>query len=560
MNFQDVKLLSYDHKNNFWGDSGFKYGSTISISIKGYILNLANAFGVKGVFDACKTLADSLGSKQDIVINGINYGLGKISNVSFDSGNWVRVTEYTVSVEILKEGDLKDPDPTQEDSFQNNVISSISNSSHFIEDFSESYSIDYSSNEDSINGSHSIDLKISSLFPGDKILFAKNLASVLYSQTFADQISESAYKKPSESLRKDFYSENYDTIEGKCGFRRNFSYSNTEECYSKQRSLSVSLEEDGTATVTESNKINGNCMQPDLFGSAELGFSSEITGSFLRCSGALESYKIPFSIKSGLISDEINRSVKRNKFNGEIEYNVVFSNDQRRKGFYFHEYTLDLSRSEDFIWNVSEAGSIKGSGRVGEQIKFDNAYSGWGIESTGISGRAIGIYSGEAKIKPTGSYLKLINKTLDFEPFDGVVSYNFSFTDDLNLNMSSEIRRSSVSITDSKPTIIHNDFVIVGGAAPYSVAQSANQSKQGELDLKCDFDISSSTIPFIGNSYFSSGFKICTGAADSYSASENGSSLKALDGYLESLSFTTDEIQQTCNINAKFKYSKKATP
>jgi hypothetical protein len=558
MDFKDVKLLAYDHKNNFWGDSGFKYGSTISISIKGYILNLANAFGVKGIFDACKALSDSLGLNQDIIINGINYGVGKISNVSFDSGNWVRVTEYTVSVEILKEGNLKDP--PQNDSFENGVLSSISTSSHFIEDFSESYSIDYSSNEDSINGSHSIDLKISSLFPGDRILFAKNLASVLYSKTFANQIAEIAYKKPSESLRKDFYSENYDIIEGKCGFKRNFSYSNTEECFSRQRSLSVSLEEDGTATVTESNKINGNCMQPDLFGSAELGFASEITGSFFRCSGLLDLYKIPFGIKSGLMPDEINRSVKRNKFNGEIEYNLVFSNDQRRKGFYFHEYTLDLSRSEDFIWNASEAGSIRGSGRVGESIKFDNAYSGWQLENTGISGRVISLYSGEAKIKPSGSYLKLINKTLDFEPFDGVVSYNFSFTDDLNLDMSSDIRRRSISITDSKPTIIHNDFVIVGGTAPYSVAQSADQSKQGELDLKCDFDISSSVVPFVGNSYFSSGFKICTGAADSYSISEYaGSSLKSLDGYLESLSFTTDEIQQTCNINAKFKYSKKAT-
>jgi|LauGreDrversion4_2_1035121.scaffolds.fasta_scaffold00699_4 hypothetical protein len=557
MNFQDVKLLSYEHRNNFWGDSGLEYGATISMSIKGYILNLDNASGVKNVFQACKSLADALGSQQDIVINQVNYGLGKITNVSFDSGNWVKVTEYTVSIEILKEGNLTDL--ANDESFKNKILSSISATSHFLEEFSESYSIDYSSNDDSINGTHSIDIKYSSLFPGDKIASAKNLADVLYSKTFIEDLSKIAYKKPVESLRKDFYSETYDKIDGKCGFKRNFSYANNADCYTKQRSLSVSLEEDGIATITESNKINGNCLQPDLFGSAEIGFASEITGAFLRCSGALNNYKIPFGIQSGLVRDEVNRSVKRNKFNGEIEYSVVFSNDQRRKGLYFHEYTLDISREQDYIWNVSEAGSIRGSGRAGEQIKFDNAYTGWKIESPGISGRASGIYYDQAKIKPVGSSLKLINKTIDFEQFDGVVSYNFSFTDDLNLNMDSEIRRTVSSITDSKPTMIHNDFIIIGGASSYAVAQPANQSKQGELDIKSDLEISSLTVPFVGNKYLNSGFRIATGVANDYSISENGTSLKSLDGYLETLSFTTDEIQQTCTLNAKFKYSKKAT-
>ena len=557
MNFQDVKLISYDHKNNFWGDSSFRYGSSISISIKGYILNLANTFGVKGVFDACKLLSDSLGSKQDIIVNQVNYGVGKIINVSFDSGNWVKVTEYTVDIEILKEGNLLDL--INDESFKNQVLSSISSFSHFLEDFNESYSIDYGSNEDSINGVHSIDIKVSSLFPGEKISLAKNLADLLYSKTFIEDLSKIAYKKPNESLRKDFYSENYDKIDGKCGFKRNFSYSNSAECFSRQRSLSVSLEEDGLVTITESNKINGRCLQPDLFASAELGFQSEITGAFIRCSGALNNYKTPFGVMSGLVSDEVNRSIKRNKFNGEIEYNVVFSNDQRRRGFYYHEYTLDLSRSEDFIWNVSEAGSIRGSGKIGDKIKFDNAYSGWGIESSGILGRVSGSYSSDAKIKPPNSFLKLINKTLDFEPFDGIVSYNFLFTDDLNLNMNSEIRKNVLSVTDNKPVTIHNDFVIVGGASLYSVAQSAEQSKQGELDIKSDLEISSSTTPFVGYKYLNSGFNILTGAANDYSISEYGVGIKNLDGYLDTFSFTTDEIQQTCNFNAKFKYSKKAT-
>ena len=557
MNFENVKLLSYEHKNNFWGDSSLRYGSTVSISINGYILNLSNSFGAKDIFNTCKALSDSLGSNQDIIINGVNYGEGKIKSVTFDSGNWVKVTEYNVSIEIPKPGNLVDILNAKE--FDNNVISSISTYAHLMEEFSESYSIDYSSNEDSINGSHSIDIRMSSLFNGDKIVYAKNLAQVLFSKTFTEKLSEISYKKPNDGLRKDFYSENYDTINGKCGFNRTFSYANTDECFSRQRSISVSLADDGITTVSETNKIAGKCLEPTLFASAELGFSSEITGSFNRCSGALDNYKTFFNIQSGLIPYELKRSVKRNTFNGEIEYDISFSNDPRKMGYYYYEYTLDLSRQNDFIWNASEAGSIRGSGIVGTPLKFNNATDGWNIEKSGVDGRVSGFYADEASIKPTGAILNLTNKTINMQPYDGVLSYNFSYTDDLNLDMSSDIRRTSISLTDSKPVKIHNDFVIVGGATAYSVAQDVAQSKQGEIDIKCDLDICSLSVPFVSKGYIDSGVSIINTFVKNYVSSEYSDTIYNLDGYIDSMSFSSDEIEQTCNLNAKFKYSKAAS-
>ena len=428
-----------------------------------------------------------------------------------------------------------------------------------MEEFSESYSIDYSSNEDSINGSHSIDIRMSSLFNGDKIVYAKNLAQVLFSKTFTEKLSEISYKKPNDGLRKDFYSENYDTINGKCGFNRTFSYANTDECFSRQRSISVSLADDGITTVSETNKIAGKCLEPTLFASAELGFSSEITGSFNRCSGALDNYKTFFNIQSGLIPYELKRSVKRNTFNGEIEYDISFSNDPRKMGYYYYEYTLDLSRQNDFIWNASEAGSIRGSGIVGTPLKFNNATDGWNIEKSGIDGRVSGFYADEASIKPTGAILNLTNKTINMQPYDGVLSYNFSYTDDLNLDMSSDIRRTSISLTDSKPVKIHNDFVIVGGATAYSVAQDVAQSKQGEIDIKCDLDICSLSVPFVSKGYIDSGVSIINTFVKNYVSSEYSDTIYNLDGYIDSMSFSSDEIEQTCNLNAKFKYSKAAS-
>lgn len=544
MDFQNVKLLTYDHKNNFWGNNGFKYGSTISFSVNGYILDLANTSGVRDVFQACKSLSDSLGSYQEIIINNINYGRGKITNVSFDSGNWVKVTEYTASIEILQEGDLAEFSGKE---FNGDIISNIKNSAEYIEEFTESYSCDYSSNEDIVNGTHSIDVRMSSLFSGDKIAFAKNLATLLFSKTFLENLSEITYSKPPEASRKDYYSENYDLINGACGFKRTFSFANSTNCFSTKRSISVNFGEDGITNVTESNSIKGECLSPTLFDSAETGFQSEISGVFSRCSDVFAIYKAQFGIQDDLINKELDRGVKRNRFTGEIEYNVTFTNDKRRKADYTFEYTLDLSRSEDGIWNVVESGTVSGNDIIGSEEKFNKAIAGYNTEKTGISGRLNSFYT-KASPKPAGATLKIINKGLTYQPYDGIISYNWSSTDDLTLDMSSDIRRKIIEITDSRATRIHNDFLIPGGASAYAIAQLANQSKQAERDIKGDLEICSSTIPFVGNTYFAD----CVSIANLNKGS-------GTDMYMESFSFSSDEIEQNVNFTTKYKYSEAAS-
>jgi hypothetical protein len=544
MDFQNVKLLTYDHKNNFWGNNAFKYGSTISFSINGYILDLANTSGVKDIFQACKGLSDSLGSYQEIIVNGVNYGKGKITDVSFDSGNWVKVTEYNVSIEIIQEGDLAS---FSGDEFDGGIISGIKSSAEYLEEFTESYSCDYSSSDNSVSGTHSIDVRVSTLFSGDKISFAKNLASVLFSKTFLEKLSEITYSKPPESTRKDYYSENYDLISGACGFKRSFSFINSTNCFSKKRSINLTFGEDGITNITESNSIKGECLSPTLFDSAETGFQSEIAGVFSRCLAVFNVYKASFGIQDNLINKELERGVKRNKFTGEIEYNVSFTNDKRRKGDYTFEYTLDLSRSEEGIWEAVEAGSVSGNDVVGSEAKFNKAIAGYNTEKTGILGRLTAFYAG-ASPKPAGATLKLITRNLGYQPYEGVVSYSWSTTDDLTLDMSSEIRRKIIEITDSKATRIHNDFLVPGGASAYAVAQIANQSKQGERDVKGDLEISSSQLPFVGNTYFQN----CVTLANSNKGA-------GTDMYLESFSFSSDEIEQNVNFNAKYKYSEAAS-
>ena len=114
--------------------------------------------------------------------------------------------------------------------------------------------------------------------------------------------------------------------------------------------------------------------------------------------------------------------------------------------------------------------------------------------------------------------------------------------------MSSDIRRKIIEITDSKATRIHNDFLIPGGVTTYAIAQIANQSKQGERDVKGDLEISSLALPFVGNTYFQN----CITLANSNKGT-------GTDMYLESFSFSSDEIEQNVNFNAKYKYSEAAS-
>jgi hypothetical protein len=538
MDFQNVKALNYEHSNKYLGNNSMRYASVVRMTISGYILNLSNTSGALDIFTACKNLSDSLNINQEIIINGINYGLGRITTVSFDSGNWTRVTEYSASIEIEKSAELAS---FSDSNFQNEIIQGVGEYAQHLEDFSESYDVEYDSNTNFVNGSHSIDIKVSSLFNGDKTLFAKNLADFLFSSTNLDVLSQEGFIFPPELKRRDIYSENYSLIDSSFGFKRNFSYYNSDSCYSKDRSVSVSLKEDGIIDVTESNNIKGECLEPDLISSARAGFNSELSGAYSRCNTIFDVYKNVSS--DPLINKEVERSVVINNFTGEIEYSITFSNDKRRKNNYTHEYTLELSRDTEGIWEISESGTITGDGVLGTIEKFNTAFSGWSVEKNEIAGRISSIYS-KASPKPPSATLKFITKNTKHAVHDGQVGYSYIYTDDFTLDMSSNIRRTILRIDENKGTRIHNDFIIPGGSAKYVVAQTLNQSNQSERAVNGELEISSSTLPFKGIDFFNQ--------AVSLSNSKKGS---GSDLYLDNFSFSSDEIEQSVSFQGSYKYS-----
>ena len=107
MIFDNVQLLGYTHENKFFGEKSISYASVKSFSIKGYILDLTNTNGVTNILNDAISITNEAKSFQNIVINGENFGIGKVKSFNVDAGNWVRTTEYSADIEVLSEAPLQ---------------------------------------------------------------------------------------------------------------------------------------------------------------------------------------------------------------------------------------------------------------------------------------------------------------------------------------------------------------------------------------------------------------------------------------------------------------------
>ena len=96
--FNDVEVLGYNHQNNFFGEKSLFYSSRRNISIRGYILDLTNDGGVETIFDATNRILKQNQEFQEIIINGENFGIGKVKSFSVDSETWVRYTQYQADI------------------------------------------------------------------------------------------------------------------------------------------------------------------------------------------------------------------------------------------------------------------------------------------------------------------------------------------------------------------------------------------------------------------------------------------------------------------------------
>jgi len=543
MIFDNVQLLGYKHENKFFGEKSISYASVKSFSIKGYILDLTNTNGVTNILNNVVTLTKEGKSFQDIVINDENFGVGKIKSFNVDAGNWVRTTQYSADIEVLSEAPLQNISSSE---FNN--LSLNDKNLKLLKSLSENFSIDFDTQSKILGGDHSIDIEYDANNVNiDVIKLAQTLASELLSKTIPTSLSEANYT--TRSTYRVFNSENYNIIDGKCGFKRNFSYSteNVDKPYSVNLKQSIDLSADGIATVKESGEIKAESSKPSLYLNALQGLNEQIINAPTRCTALFNNYKTKFGITTALNVHPINKDVKINKFNGTITYDITYDNDVKKANpTYAWERTQTIDRGEDGVWSASEEGSINGVGKTGDPQKYTNAEAGWSVVKGEVFGRVNGFYTSYATNK-NGSSLKQKTRTINRAPYNATISYTYSYTDDPKIQSSGDVTRIDVELSDTGLGPIVKNFVIPNNK--YSLLQNRSFTNQGSFTVSVKMEIGCISNTFNGLNYFS------TARSKAGFSKRVGFSPVAQDNYLESISFTSDEIEKTVTYEEVYKYS-----
>lgn len=647
----NIEVLGYNHQNNFLGEKSFQYSTTKTLSIRGYVLDLTNTVGVKDIFTDVNRIKNIAQNFYNIIIKGQNFGIGKITSLSFDEGNWVRSTKYNADIEIYTTANLQslvskefissnyivsntsgaspnlsgykfyktnqilNSRPIYYDTtniyalwnasstqwrispvtgvgssntprFQrsssemtpptgitflgflgfagnttlaidNDYILNLSNKRFdLIKSFSENFTFDFDNNTKILGGTHSIDIEYNADNKDINVItLAQSLAVELLNKSIPINLSEYNYSTRQEGTYKVLRNESYDIINGKCGFTKTFSYStnNNLEPYSINRNLNISLDNNGIANVGENCSIKAENNIPSLYENAVIGLNKEITGAYLRCNNFFQAYKNKFNIIDALNTVLAEKTVRINKFDGNIEYDVSFNNDKKFSKNYIFDYTSTLNRNEQFIWSVNEQGSIIGVGEKNSIInsaKYLSAETGWAVVKTGIESRLKSFWSGQA-LEKASSGINLIDKQITRTPFDGKITYNYTYTDDPTIRTDlGDIKKLDITYSDdgssgTQLTPYFKKYIIPNNK--YELVHNRDLKQQGTFTIegKADIGLTSQTGIFNGLLYFDT---LKTQLRNYYFGGNSGK-------YLESCNFTSDEIEQIIGYEEVYKYS-----
>ena len=102
--------------------------------------------GVETIFDATNRILKQNQEFQEIIINGENFGIGKVKSFSVDSETWVRYTQYKADIEILLEVPIANIDSDEFEGID------INKQLYLIKSFSESFSLNFEAQNKILGG------------------------------------------------------------------------------------------------------------------------------------------------------------------------------------------------------------------------------------------------------------------------------------------------------------------------------------------------------------------------------------------------------------------------
>jgi hypothetical protein len=542
--FNNVELLGYTHQNKFFGEKSFNYSVAKTISLQGFTVNLLNNNSIQSIVSTIESIKTLSKDFVQVVINNTNYGQGKITELSFDNDNWVSSARFNATIVIL------DEIPITNLSSEFNGLNLNDKKLNLIKSFSESFSLNFDTQNKILDGDHSIEIQYDSNNKNiNLITFAQSLAKELL-KSLPSNLAEGNYNE--RTNYKVVHTENYNLVDGICGFIKKFSYrtENVNKPYSIDITHSIELGEDGIAIVTENGEIKAEYDKPSLYENALQGYNEQLSNFFSRSNTFFNSYKTKFKIVNNLNTSLIEKSTQINKFFGTINYTVRYDNDIKKKDpNYLFEYTNTADLNQEGIWEISESGIITGIGYTATQIgtlnpseKYRKAESAWTLIKSSIGQRVITFYNTTIKLNLS---LNILSKRISRQAYNGVITYNYVYTNDQKIinNNPQNIKKIDIERIDTGLLPLFKNFIIPNNK--YTLFQNQSLLKQGIYTVRVNLNIGCQPQIFNGFSYFN----IAKNLANPISIPN------AKDIYLESINFNSDEIEKTVTYEAVYKYS-----
>ena len=479
--FTNAQVLGISASSQFLGDRTARLRTVKSIEIEGFIDSRSNTDlqGVSQTQSTIDTLVSSLNSPstvtEEILVNSINFGTGKIVSVNFPAAaggvkeNQILVGNYSASLEVYDSGDI---------AALNEATDNLSiPDTNFLEEFSENFSASLGDDE-TYEFSHDLSLRyISGLQPdgagGTEIInpisAAKTLAQSAFNQTltsFNFILGGAGYDY--DSVAKKYYNETYDLENGTANYQKRFSLFKTDgTTYSAQITNALEMGEDGIIKVTENGEIQGRANdQSTLIARAKAGANTEIGNSFTRCSTAYTAYKsyldtpasLPWLIAntSTLRNQSLSTSKTINANNGTVSYSVEYTDDKNIESVsLIKDRTIDFSKNGN-ICSVSEKGTITAVGvSKGGPATISASLSNLPTISE-VKTRCTNVYTKNRqtgtlkKIKASSSFAGLTHEPNSGSNLGGkTLDYTYNFTDDPEIFEAGTFSKKKIKSNDS---------------------------------------------------------------------------------------------------------------
>lgn len=449
------------------------------ILFNGFNLIYGSGFGVSGgeysplydIWDGMEAVQDRFSDFQEIYLNGVSVGSGRVTRINFPESKDARVSEYNVEVQLYKSGNLYNLNGQGysnidiDDDFCK-YVSSLSEDFSFSKNKEGVISYDRSLAFDSINPNISDSLFI------DQV---KNFASGIIFNDPAFEASISNYPNFYQDQGSRYFTESYNPIKGSFNFSEKFQGPSEGENYVLNRSLSMSLQSEGFSSVSEKGSVLG--VRRNLIESAYEGMSQVEMDGPARANEFYSAYVDGSGLcNSGLFLKSKNKVINTER--GLIEYSFDYSNDPFSDANFTVERSIQFSKSEAGLYSVSEEGSVKSKngGTGAERLESAVGYFRDNISGY-VHGRLYDTYSGQSEGcgcsgAPQLSDLTLSSNENSYSDFNGLFSYSYVYKNDCTSlidNAFHVTREKNISDT------VHNVFLDV---TPYSgeIAQYQNTS------------------------------------------------------------------------------------